>query len=97
MSIDENYSIFIHLLDGAGNRLAQADGAPYDGLYPPNHWLPRQIITDARALPPAPADTVAAIAIGLYNLDTGERLPVINIHGDTLPGNSFVLRIANSE
>jgi len=91
--ITDNYSIFIHLLDGAGNRLAQADGVPYDGLYPPAHWLPQQIITDARPLPPVPDDTVAAIAIGLYNLDSGERLPVIDIHGETLPGNSFVLKI----
>jgi hypothetical protein len=92
--VTENYSIFIHLLDSSGNVLAQADGVPYDGLYPPTHWRPQQIITDVRPLPPAPTNTIANIAIGIYNLDTGERLSVIDVQGDNLPGNSFVLRIS---
>lgn len=90
--VAENYSIFIHLLDTGGGMLAQADGVPYNGLYPPSHWQPRQIITDARALPVGSAPP-AAIAVGVYNLNTGLRLPVIDIHGNTLANDSFVLPV----
>jgi hypothetical protein len=93
--VDQNYSIFIHLLDADSNLLAQADGAPYAGLYPLTHWQPGQIITDARqfaSLLPHPAD-LAAIAIGIYNPATGERLAATDANNQPLPHNSFVMPV----
>jgi hypothetical protein len=93
--LDQNNTIFIHLLDSGGNLLAQADGAPYAGLYPLSNWQPGQIITDMRPLTsllPNPAD-LAAVAVGVYNPVTGERLSATDAAGQPLPENSFVLRV----
>ncbi|HXV98911.1 MAG TPA: hypothetical protein VEC93_10865, partial [Anaerolineae bacterium] len=93
--IDQNYSIFIHLLDADGKLLAQADGAPYADLYPLTHWQPGQIITDSRqfaSLLPHPAD-LAAIAIGIYNSTTGERLAATDANNQPLPHNSFIMPV----
>ncbi|MFN8458635.1 MAG: 6-pyruvoyl-tetrahydropterin synthase-related protein [Anaerolineae bacterium] len=49
-ALPHDYSIFVHLLDASGHILAQADGPPYDGLYPLRNWQPGQIITESRPL-----------------------------------------------
>jgi hypothetical protein len=93
--LDQNDTIFVHLLDSGGNLLAQADGAPYAGLYPLSNWQPGQIITDSRRLTsllPNPAN-LASIAVGIYNPVTGERLPAADAAGQPLPDNRFVLRV----
>ncbi len=68
--------IFVHVVDAAGAMLAQSDGAPYGGLYPPDAWLPEEIVRDARtlALPAGSAPTSAIV--GIYDLGTLARVPV---------------------
>lgn len=91
--LDRNDIIFVHLLDVKGNLLAQADGVPYAGLYPLTNWQPGQVIVDSRPVAsfvPNPAD-LAAIAIGIYDPATGERLPATAAGGQPLPDNSFIL------
>jgi hypothetical protein len=93
--LDQNYTVFVHLLDAGGNLLAQADGMPYAGLYPLTHWQPGQIITDSRpiaSLLPNAAD-LNTIAIGLYDPITEERLPATDATGQALPNNSFVMPV----
>ncbi|GIK36696.1 MAG: hypothetical protein BroJett011_05290 [Chloroflexota bacterium] len=93
--LKQNDTVFVHLLDSGGNLLAQADGAPYAGLYPLSNWQPGQIITDKRPLSPLlsnPAD-LAAIAVGIYNPVSGERLPAADAASQPLPDNSFILRV----
>jgi len=93
--LDQNYTVFVHLLDAGGNLLAQADGVPYAGLYPLTNWQPGQIITDSRpiaSLLPNAAD-LDTIAIGLYDPITGERLPATDAMGQALPNNSFVMPV----
>jgi hypothetical protein len=92
--IDQNYSIFIHLLDGAGNLLGQLDGLPYNGLYPPANWQPGQIVTDARALPAIDNfNQLDAFAIGIYDPTTGARLPAANARGEALPNNRLLIPV----
>jgi len=92
--IDQNDSIFIHLLDQQGNLLEQLDGVPYDGLYPLSNWQPGQIITDARPLPPLDNfDQLDAIAVGVYDPVSGERLTATDAQGKTLPNNSLVIPV----
>ncbi len=71
-----NQQIFVHVMDGAGALLAQSDGAPYGGLYPPDAWLPGEIVRDARTLALPPGAAPAAISVGLYDLGTLARVPV---------------------
>lgn len=62
----------MHLVDQTGRVVAQADGHAWSGAYPTSAWLPGQLIRDIRRLP----ITADGVLIGLYRLDTGERLPV---------------------
>lgn len=87
--VGHNYTIFIHLLDHSGNLLAQADGVPYDGLYPLGDWQPEKIIIDRRSL--ANLAQVKTIAIGLYDPQTEQRLPAVNAQGEPLPDDRFML------
>ncbi|MBN1219513.1 MAG: hypothetical protein JXM69_11330 [Anaerolineae bacterium] len=91
----QNYVIFVHLLDAEGKLLAQADGVPYAGLYPLPHWRPGQVITDTRSLAALLPDDgqFEAIAIGIYNPATGERLAAATATGNSLPNDSFILPV----
>ena len=43
---DRNWKTFIHLLDEHGEKVAQADRVPLDGLYPPIAWQPGLLLAD---------------------------------------------------
>ena len=77
--INFDYNLFIHALDAAGNRVAQWDGQPLRGgeSYPMTTWAVGEIVENSYrlALDPAAAP-VQRIDVGLYNWQTGERLPV---------------------
>ena len=76
-ALGQDYSVFVHVLDGSGRLVAQADGPPAGGQWPARYWLPGIPVDDSRTvnLPPdLPAGRYAVVA-GLYRLDTGERLP----------------------
>jgi hypothetical protein len=68
-------TIFTHLLDAAGNRLAQADHRLLDGQYPPQFWLPGVLVRDVVTLPLAADDNwpLFSIRVGLYDVATGAR------------------------
>ncbi|MDA0242149.1 MAG: hypothetical protein OT477_01910 [Chloroflexi bacterium] len=62
-------TVFIHLLDEAGEIAAQRDAPPVLGSYPVAVWQPDTIITDQHPIP-LPADLPAGtytLALGLYN------------------------------
>jgi hypothetical protein len=87
--VDEDYNLFIHLLDGEGNTIAQADAPPTYNAYPTSWWAPGETIADVRLLPPAP--DVTHLRLGLYDLATGERLVVSE---STLPQQDDGVEIA---
>ena len=81
-----DYTTFLHLIDGSGQLVAQADAEPRSGTYPTSVWQPAEIVPDSYLLP-VPATAVAgryALRVGLYRRDTGERLPVAG-GGDGAP------------
>lgn len=88
-------TLFIHLLDAQGNLIGQLDGPPYEGLYPLAHWLPGQLIVDARPLNPYLEDKrrLNTVAVGVYNMTNGERWPAVDAAGQPLPHNSFLLPV----
>jgi hypothetical protein len=70
------YRVFVHLLDDAGNIVAQSDSEPAAGSYPTTAWLPGDIIVDQHTIV-LPADLPSgdyALVTGLYDPRTGERL-----------------------
>lgn len=76
--IAENYHVFVHLLDPAGDRLAQRDGQPVQWLRPTSTWQTGEVIIDRYGL--LLSEDIAPgeyqLAVGLYHPVTGQRLPV---------------------
>ncbi len=70
------YHAFVHLVDEAGNILAQSDAVPAGWTRPTTGWLPGEYILDVHTLtlPPELPPGQLAFRVGLYDPVTGERL-----------------------
>jgi hypothetical protein len=91
--IEESYTVFTQLLDGKGNIQGQQDGIPVEGMYPTSSWLAGQVVEDKRHVPigaTAPAGSYR-IAVGMYKLDSLERLEAVDAEGNPLPKGQIVL------
>jgi len=76
--LGEDYTVFIHLIDGEGNIWGQKDNPPVDGFYPTTLWTQDEIVRDQYDMmvsPDAPPGKYW-LAIGMYLAETGERLEV---------------------
>jgi mannosyltransferase len=82
-----NWKVFIHVLDGAGVKRTQNDGYPADGQAWSSSWQPNEVIVDVHNVP-LPADLPAGdytVRLGLYDEQSGERLPCGDGDTVTLP------------
>ncbi len=71
-----NYTLFVHVLDAAGNKIGQADVPPGGARWPTSQWGVGRYISNIQQVPvraDAPAGTYH-IAIGMYNPDGFARL-----------------------
>ena len=76
-SID--YTVFLHLLDNAGNTVAQNDARPFWLTdMPMSRWQPEQVIPDAHMFEPPLPPGDYTVRLGLYDWQTLERLPLVN-------------------
>lgn len=75
-----DYTVFVHLRQPAGGNVAQADHRPLGDLYPTSIWPVGETIreTSDLALPAGIPPGEYDLWVGLYRLETGERLPVQN-------------------
>lgn len=76
---DFNYSVFVHLINEAGEMVAQKDHGPgADRGYPPKAWWPGDIVADDHVIevPSHLKPGTYRFRVGVYRWDTGERLPV---------------------
>ncbi|MBK8899862.1 MAG: hypothetical protein IPM53_01640 [Anaerolineaceae bacterium] len=88
-AVSQSYKVFIHLLDSAGNIVAQVDQPPVQGLAPTHRWQPGDLVRDPYQIhlpPDLPAGTYE-LRVGLYT-DANGRLPV---SGDDVVDNAVVL------
>lgn len=77
-----DYKVFVHVVDAAGNNVAQADLRPGRGALPPGNWLPGRFSdTISVDLSETPAGTYR-VMMGLYDPVTSERLDVIGAGAD---------------
>ena len=85
-SADEEYTVFIHLLDQEGRFRGQVDAPPGDGAYPTTGWLPGEYLVDRYTLTIAPDASPGphVLEVGMYLPDTGARLPVRDAAGQPL-------------
>jgi hypothetical protein len=70
--------VFVHLYAPSGALAAQHDGYPAFGTRPPYSWHEGEQIVDGRrlSLPPDLAPGAYELMVGLYEPDTGERVPI---------------------
>jgi hypothetical protein len=80
---DQDYTVFIHLMDEEGHIWGQGDSPPADGFYFTTEWEKEEIVRDQHAIaisPEAPAGEYR-LDVGMYLVSTGERLPVLGEDG----------------
>jgi hypothetical protein len=90
---DENYVVFVHLLDENGRSVANHDGVPMEGRYPTRAWLPGDTVPDVHRIalaPDLPTGTYQ-LRVGLYSVPEMERLPVLDGQGIEQPDRTLTL------
>lgn len=89
---DRDYTVFVHVIGPDGGLVTQADGPPVGGDYPTSLWAPGEVIVDKRVIPleEVPPGTYR-LYVGMYLLETGERLPTFDAKGDRLPNDAILL------
>lgn len=77
-SMEESYTVFVHLTDADGQMVAQADAPPLGGSFPTPYWAPGDLLRDPYRLrvPPEAAHGSLTLRVGLYQASTGARLQV---------------------
>ena len=77
-AVEQNFNVFVHLLNAQGEKVAQRDGQPVLWQRPTSSWQPGEEIVDRYGLL-LPADLPAGsytLSVGLYDPATGARLPI---------------------
>ncbi len=90
--VEEDYTVFVHLVDDTGRIWGQEDSQPENGFYPTSYWDIGEVVRDEYEImvdPDAPPG-LYEIEVGMYLLGTGERLPYIDEDGQVL-GDVMVL------
>jgi hypothetical protein len=90
---ERDYTVFVHVLDAAGELVAQRDNMPVDNTFPTTRWPVGPSIDDVH-LVPLPPDMPAGeyrVMIGMYVWQTGERLPIHRPDGEEVPDGGLVL------
>ncbi len=80
--MDVSYHVFTHL---ESDRIwGQSDGVPRCWRYPTTEWRPGQVITDRRRIPLDPQIPAGPhpLLVGMYELESGQRLEVIDEAGN---------------
>jgi len=91
--IPERYTVFTHLLDANKQIQAQVDSEPQGGGLTTDRWTVGQIVQDNYALtvaddaPPGPH----VLEVGMYRLETMERLPVTDPQTGAALGDRILL------
>jgi hypothetical protein len=76
--MDEDYSLFIHLLGRDNLRVGERTTYPGQGRFPTSLWAVGRAFCDAywvEIAPWAPAPELYALEVGLYDAKDGKRLP----------------------
>ncbi|MEW5958852.1 MAG: glycosyltransferase family 39 protein [Chloroflexota bacterium] len=79
--LSRDYTVFVHLRRPEGGNVAQADHRPLGSIYPTSLWPVGELIREANDDLMLPVDLPPGdyeLWVGLYLLETGERLPVQN-------------------
>jgi hypothetical protein len=88
-----DYTVFTQLVGPDGQVWAQQDNQPQAGRYPTTSWEIRDTVVDRYSLPlrgGAPTGQYQLL-VGMYDLQTGQRLQAIDAEGNRLPDDAIPL------
>jgi len=91
--MDTSYTVFVHLIDEQNRIWGQKDNPPVKGTYPTTGWLPGEVVIDEYEIAvdaTAPAGEYQ-LEVGMYDLKTMQRLPILNERGVRLPHDRILL------
>ena len=90
---DRDVTVFAHVYGKDGQLVAQADGYPLLGLFPPLQWRTGDLVHDIRniTLPPYLNDRGYTVAVGWYDTASGTRLPAFDQQGQPLAQDAVQL------
>jgi hypothetical protein len=91
--IVEDYTVFVHLVDGTGQLRAQHDGIPLMGAYPTSQWPQNLLVPDPHAIPVGPNAPPGqyTVFVGLYHRPSLDRLPAFTADGSRWPDDRIEL------
>jgi hypothetical protein len=97
--LEEDYTVFTHLLGESYNPAGgnffwgQKDNMPLNGAYPTSRWLQNEVVVDryAVAVQPDAPPGLYLIEVGMYLLETGQRLPMFDNSGEHMPEDRALL------
>ncbi len=75
---EQDFFIFVHVLDAADTRVTQRDTPPWQGRFPTSSWRAGTLVVDVNdvALPAGLAPGEYTIAIGMFDLASGAQPPM---------------------
>lgn len=91
----DNYTVFVHVVGPDQVMRGQWDSVPVQGSLPTSGWLPGEIIEDhyevpmEKDAPPWKYD----IFVGMYNTQTGQRLPVESLYAPLSDNRVWLTRV----
>jgi len=93
--MEEDYTVFVHLVDEEGTIWGQHDSQPVNGYYPTSFWDQDEIVKDKHAFVVS-EDTPPGeyrIEVGMYRLADGQRLTIVNQDGQVLDDKVLLSKI----
>jgi 4-amino-4-deoxy-L-arabinose transferase-like glycosyltransferase len=89
---ESNWFVFVHLVNAAGDIVAQRDLFPAEGLRPPMGWRANEVIKDVHQLPLPPDLPPGSYTLrtGLFHPDSFER-PSVTLNNQPQPDNQLSL------
>jgi hypothetical protein len=93
--MNQNWTVFVHLLNQTGAMVAQQDGQPRQGRYPTSVWDEEEVVDDPELfeLPGGLADGDYQVVVGLYATETGDRLQASDATGNPSADSVSLLRL----
>lgn len=91
--MESDYKVFVHVVDPVTElRVAQDDSMPMRWAHPTTYWECGEVVVDdiPLSLENAPVG-VYSVIVGVYDSETGHRLPAMDGTGQLQPGAQMVL------
>jgi 4-amino-4-deoxy-L-arabinose transferase-like glycosyltransferase len=90
--MDENYTVFTHIVGADGKLAGQKDSWPHDGDYPTSFWMRGEVVKDEYVIPFEGGAGAYRIEVGLYDAAV-VRLPAV-ANGARLANDAVIIPLS---